>query len=61
MSDLDQPLNPTERYLHGINIRLDAIIHILSSLVDVYAKQNRIATTSNEISEETVKLKSRKK
>ena len=49
---LEQPLNANERYLHSIAVRLDAIIHILSSLVEVYAHQNKMAVTSNEINDE---------
>lgn len=58
---IDKPLNATERYLYGINIRLDAIIDMLSGLVEVYAKQNNMATTSNVVVEKTPTRNSRKK
>jgi len=50
--NLDQPLNVEERYLYGINVRLNILIEMLSSFLDVYAKKNQIATTSNEVVEE---------
>jgi len=50
--NLDQPLNIEERYLYGINVRLNILIEMLSSFLDVYAKKNQIATTSNEVVEE---------
>lgn len=50
--DLEQPLNAEERYLYGINVRLGILIEMLSSFLDVYAKQNQVAVTSNEVVEE---------
>lgn len=50
--NLDEPLNIEERYLYGINVRLNILIEMFSSFLDVYAKQNQIATTSNEVVEE---------
>jgi hypothetical protein len=52
ITKIDAPLNASERYLYGINIRLDAIIHMLSTFIEAYAKQNNIATTDNQIKEE---------
>lgn len=49
---IDEPLNIQERYLYGINIRLNILIEMLSSFLDAYAKQNQIATTSNKVVEE---------
>ena len=49
---IDEPLNIQERYLYGINVRLNILIEMLSSFLDVYAKQNQIATTSNKVVEE---------
>jgi len=59
---LPQPINVGEHYLYGICIRLDALIHMMSNFIEVYAQQNNMATTSNQIEEkvETVKRKSRK-
>lgn len=59
---LDKPMNVSERYLYGINIRLNILIEMLSGLIEVYGKQNEIATTSNKVVEEKVeKPKTRKK
>jgi hypothetical protein len=60
MDRLDIPLNATEKYLYGINVRLDAIIHMLSSMIEVYANQNNVAVTQNEVKDE-VKIKRTKK
>lgn len=49
---LEQPLNAEERYLYEINVRLNILIEMFSSFLDVYAKQNQVATTSNEVVEE---------
>lgn len=49
---LDQPLNSNERYLHGINVRLEILIQMFSSFLDVYANQNEIATEKNVVVEE---------
>jgi hypothetical protein len=58
---LDIPLNANERYLYNVCVRLDALVHMMSSFLEVYAKQNSIATTENEIKEETPKPKRTKK
>lgn len=47
--EVDEPVNIMERYLYGINVRLDAIIDMLSSAISVYANQNNVAITRNEI------------
>lgn len=46
MDKIDAPLNANERYLYGINMRLDVVIKQLSSLIDAYAHQNKMATTN---------------
>lgn len=51
MRNLEQPLNAEERYLYEINVRLNILIEMFSSFLDVYAKQNQVATTSNEVVE----------
>ncbi len=58
---LQDPVNATERYLYGINVRLDALIEMMSSFLDVYAKQNDIATSENKIEELIPTKKTRKK
>ena len=49
---LDEPLNSNERYLYGINLRLEILIEMFSSFLNVYAKQNDIATTKTVMVEE---------
>lgn len=59
---LEQPCNANERYLYAVCTRLEALIHIASSLVEYIASKENVATTSNEIVEEVpvVKAKSKK-
>ncbi len=52
MNQLEQPLNSNERYLYEINIRLNVLIEMFSSFLEVYAKQNDIPTSINTIIEE---------
>ena len=49
---LDETLNSNERYLYGINLRLEILIEMFSSFLNVYAKQNDIATTKTVMVEE---------
>lgn len=49
---LDEPLNASERYLHGINVRLEILIEMFSSFLDAYANQNEIATEQSTVIEE---------
>lgn len=59
MSKLDNPLNTEERYLHGINVRLNILIEMMSSFLDVYAKEEEIATTENKEEIENVQEESK--
>lgn len=52
MKDLEQPLNANERYLYGINVRLEILIDMFSSFLNSYANQNNIATTNNVVVED---------
>lgn len=58
--ELDHPLNPTERYLHGMNVRLDVLIHQLSSLLEYLATSNGVAVQDNTVVETPVKSRKRK-
>ena len=51
MRKLDEPLNASERYLHGIAIRLDALCDMMSSFLNEYAKENSIPVQENIIEE----------
>ena len=44
---IEEPLNTEERYLHGINVRLNILIEMFSSFLDVYAKEEEVATSEN--------------
>lgn len=46
--EVEIPTNSHERFMHAVVIRLDAIIHMLSTMAEVYADQNQIALTSNK-------------
>lgn len=48
---LDEPLNQQERYLHGIAIRLDALCHMVSGLVEEIAKQKDVPVESVKVTE----------
>lgn len=65
IEEVEQPLNANERFLYAVVVRLDAIIDMMSSMVEVYANQNNMAITNNEIKEEIQEVqivrKSRKK
>lgn len=58
---LDEPVSIIEKYLYGINIRLDAIVSMLSSLIETYAKQNNVAITNNKVEVKTPKKTRSKK
>lgn len=49
---LDEPLNASERYLHGINVRLEILIEMFSSFLNAYAENNNIATEQSIVIEE---------
>lgn len=61
MNKLEQPLNANERYLYGICTSLDALTHMFSSFIDVYANQNEIATTQNTVKEKEKPKTTRKR
>lgn len=48
MNNLQEPLNTEERYLHGINVRLNILIEMMSSFLDVYAEKEEVVTENNE-------------
>lgn len=61
--DLEQPVNVTEKYMYGINIRLNIIIEQLSSLLEHIAKQEGVPVevTKVEAKEEVITKPERKK
>lgn len=51
MNKLDTPLNSNERYLYEINMRLNVLIDMMGSFLEVYANQNSVAVEENTIEE----------
>lgn len=47
--DVPEPLNVEEKYLHGILIRLDAIMHMMSLFVETYADKHAIAVVEEKV------------
>jgi len=47
MKDIPTPLNTEEKYLHAMVLRLDALCHMMSTFIEEYANQNKVATTKN--------------
>lgn len=61
MYEIDEPCNANERFLYGINMRLNILIEQMSGLLKLLAEQDGIATTTNTVVEEVPVKKSRKK
>lgn len=55
IQEVDTPMNASERYLYGINIRLNALIEQVSALTNYIAQRDGVAVTKNEVQEEEVK------
>ena len=45
----EQPLNAQERYLYGINARLDAVVDMMSSFIELYAEKQKVTTESHVV------------
>jgi hypothetical protein len=56
LEGVDEPLNVQERYMHGMVIRLDALCHMVSSLVDYLASKENVAVEVNTVVEESVSV-----
>lgn len=50
-SQIDEPLNANERYLYGINMRLEVLIEQMSSLLEHIAKKEGVAVESAKVVE----------
>ena len=48
---IPEPLNAEERYMYAMVIRLDALCHMVSSLVDHIAKKEEVAVEENIVEE----------
>lgn len=49
-----EPVNATEHFLYAMLVRLDALCHMMNSLIEYVAERDNIATTSHEVEEEVV-------
>lgn len=60
MKNVPTPVNATEYLLHAQVVRLDALCDMVSSLIEVYAEKNSIATETNVVQEKApIKRKAR--
>lgn len=49
-----EPVNATEHFLYAMLVRLDALSHMMNSLIEYVAERDNVATTSHEVKEEVV-------
>ncbi len=49
-----EPVNATEHFLYAMLVRLDALCHMMNSLIEYVAERDNVATTSHEVEEEVV-------
>lgn len=49
ITPLDSPVNASEKYLYGINLRLEALIDQVSSLVEYISKKDSVAVESKQV------------
>ena len=49
-----EPVNATEHFLYAMLVRLDALCHMMNSLIEYVAERDNVATTSHEVKEEVV-------
>lgn len=52
---VDQPMNANERYLYGLNVRLNILIEQVSAITRYIAEKDGVAVTKTEVQEEEVK------
>lgn len=50
-----EPVNATEHFLYAMLVRLDALCHMINSLIEHIAERDDVAITSHEVKEEVVK------
>jgi hypothetical protein len=60
LSDVDSPVNVEERYLYAMVTRLDALCHMVSSLVEHIASKEGIAVQENKVVEKPLSSKRKK-
>ena len=49
INKIEKPINVTEQYLYGINMRLEVLIDMISSLLQAYAQVNDMAVETKKI------------
>lgn len=54
---IDEPMTPMERYLHAQVVRLDALCHMMSSIVEHLASKEGIAVEENKVKESAPRKK----
>lgn len=47
MKGVKEPLNAQEEYLYAMVVRLDALCHMMSSLMEHIAEKEKVATTKS--------------
>lgn len=60
IKNMPEPISVEEKYLYSIIIRLDAVVNMLSSFVEVYGGDKKIAITSNKVEEKQSTKRKRK-
>jgi hypothetical protein len=50
-SIIPEPMNAYEQYLYGMVIRLDALCHMMSSMIEHIAEKEKIAVEENKVEE----------
>lgn len=49
-----EPVNATEHFLYAMLVRLDALCHMMNSLIEHISERDNVATTSHKVKEEVV-------
>ena len=49
-----EPVNSVEHFLYAMFVRLDALCHMMSSLIEYVAERDNVAITSHEVEEEVL-------
>jgi len=53
-NNVPEPVNAQERYLHATVIRLDALCHMVDSIVKHIAEKEKVTTVDNKVEENPV-------
>jgi len=54
LNDLNKPVNVSEKYLYGINMRLEVLIEQMTSLLNYIAVKENVAVTNAVVEQEVV-------